>query len=61
MNYTGDNLPPVSTTSAANFATPIAGVVETSGKLAPVSTTPAGNLPPVSKTNNWNNIRLLTP
>jgi hypothetical protein len=35
-----------------------------SGKLPPVSTTPAANLPPVSLTpvaNNWNNIRLQTP
>jgi hypothetical protein len=50
-------LPPVSTTPAANFATSSAYVVDTggkfasgvndaSGKLPPVSTTPAANLPP---------------
>ena len=69
------NLPPVSTTPAANFATSFASVVDTGGKFAagsndtggnlpPVSTTPASNLPPVSMTpvaNNGNNIRLLRP
>jgi hypothetical protein len=69
------NLPPVSTTLAANFATSSPCVVDTGGKFAagvndaggkwpPVSTTPAANLPPVSLTpvaNIGNNIRLLTP
>jgi hypothetical protein len=36
INYTGGNLPPVSTTPVAN--------------LTPVSTTPVANLPPVSTT-----------
>jgi hypothetical protein len=39
-------------------------VNDTGGKLPPVSTTPAVNLPLVSTTpvaNNWNNIRMLTP
>jgi hypothetical protein len=57
-------LPPVSTTSAANFATSSACVVDTVGKLPPVSTTPAAILPPVLLTpvaNNGNNIRLQTP
>jgi hypothetical protein len=64
------NLPPVSTTPAANFATSSACVVDTSGKFAtgvndaggklpPVSTTPAANLPPVA--NNGKNIRLQIP
>jgi hypothetical protein len=69
------NLPPESTTLAANFATSspyvvdtggkfATGVNHTGGKLPPVSTTPGANLPPVSLTpvaNNWNNIRLQTP
>ncbi len=48
--------PPVS--SLANFATSSGGVVDTGGKLLPVSKTPVANLPPVA--NNGNNIRLLT-
>ncbi len=69
------NLPPVSATPAANFATSFASVVDTGGKFAagindtggnlpPVSMTPAANLPPVSMTpvaNNGNKIRLLRP
>ncbi len=69
------NLPPVSVTLVANFATSFASVVDTGGKFAtgvndtggnlpPVSKTPAANLPPVSMTpvaNNGNNIRLLRP
>jgi hypothetical protein len=50
VNDTGGELPPVSTTPAAN--------------LPPVSTTPAANLSPVSLTpvaNNGNNIRLQKP
>ncbi len=59
------NLPPVSTTPtpAANFATSIAGVVDTGGNLPPVSMIPSANWPPVPTTpvaNNGNNIRLLT-
>ncbi len=64
------NLPPVSMTPAANFATSFsivvdtggkfaAGVNNTGGKLPPVSTTPAANLPPVA--NNEINIRLRIP
>jgi hypothetical protein len=41
------NLPPVSITPAANFATSIAGVVDTGGKFATVSTTLEANLQPV--------------
>ncbi len=41
------NLPPLSMTPAANFATGTAGVIDT-GKL--VLTMPAGNLLPVSTT-----------
>ena len=40
------------------------GVNDAGGKLPPVSTTPAANLPPVLLTpvaNNGNSIRLLTP
>ncbi len=40
------------------------GVNDAGGKLPPVSTTPAANLPPVSLTpvaDNWNNIRLQIP
>jgi hypothetical protein len=59
------NLPPVSVTSAANFYTIFASVVDTSGKFAtgvndaggklpPVSATPAANLPPVSTTPTAN-------
>jgi hypothetical protein len=62
-------------TTAANFATGTACVVDTNGKFATVvndtsgnlplvSTTLAVNLPPGSMTpvaNNWNYIRLLTP
>jgi hypothetical protein len=58
------NLPLVSTTPAANFATSSPCVVDTGGKLPPVLTTPAANLPSVSLTpvaNNGNNIRLQTP
>jgi hypothetical protein len=54
------NLPPVSATPAANFATSFTSVVDTGGKFA----TGVENLPPVSMTpvaNNGNNIRLLTP
>ncbi len=54
------NLPPVSTTPAANFATnspcvvdTTAGVNDAGGKLPLVSTTPVAN--------NGNNIRLQTP
>ncbi len=68
-----ENLPPVSTTLAANFANSFASVVGTGGKfvagvndigcnLPPVSTTPVANLPLMSVTlvtNNGNNIRLL--
>jgi hypothetical protein len=71
------NLPLISTTAAANFATSFASVVDTGGKFATgvndiggkfaagVNDT-GGNLPPVSTTmtpvaNNWNNIRLLRP
>jgi hypothetical protein len=42
------NLPPVSTTPAANFATSFTSVVDTGGKLPQVSMTPAANIPPVS-------------
>ena len=67
-------MPLVSMTMAANFATSFASVVDTGGKFAnsvndaggklpPVSTTPAANLPlvlvPVA--NNGNNIRLQIP
>jgi hypothetical protein len=51
-------------TPAANFATSFTSVVDTGGKLPPVSTTPAANLPPVSTTpvaNNAINIRLQIP
>ncbi len=54
------NLPPVSKIPAANLT----GVNGAGGKLPPVSTTPAANLPPVSLTpvaNSGNNIRLQTP
>ncbi len=47
-----ENLPLVSTTRAANFATGTAGVVDTGGKFATGSTIPAAN--------NGNDIRLLT-
>jgi hypothetical protein len=46
-------------TSAANFATSTAGVVETGGNLLPVLLTLAVNLPPVSTkpvANNWNKL-----
>jgi hypothetical protein len=65
------NLPLVSTTPAANFATSLPSVVDTGGKFAagkfvtcindtggnlpPVSTTPAANLPPVLMTPVANN------
>jgi hypothetical protein len=49
VNY---NLPPVSTTPAANFATGTAGVVYAGSKLPPMSTTPVAN--------NGDNIILLT-
>ncbi len=69
------NLSPVSTTPVANFSNIFASVVDkggkfvtgvndASGKLPPVSATPAANLPPVSTTpvaNNGNNVRLQTP
>ncbi len=68
-------MPPVSATPAANFYTIFASIFDTGdkfatgvndagGKLLPVSTTPAANLPPVLLTpvaNNGNNIRLQTP
>jgi hypothetical protein len=44
VNYTGGNLPPVSMTTAANFATSTAGVDNTGGKFAPVLTLPVANL-----------------
>jgi hypothetical protein len=43
-------LPPVSTTQGELVAKLAAGVVDTGGKLPPVSTTPVANLPPVSTT-----------
>ncbi len=68
------NLPSVSTTPAANFATSFTSVVDTGGKFATgVNDTGGkfaagvnyngGNLPPVSTTpaNNWINIRLQIP
>jgi hypothetical protein len=68
------NLPLVSTTLAANFATSSPCVVGTGGKLPLVSTIPAANLPPVHRyqrhlppvpltpvANNGNNITLQTP
>jgi hypothetical protein len=69
------NLPPESTTPAANFDTSSPCVVDTSGKFATgVNNTggkfsagvndAGGKLPPVSTTlaaNNGNNIRLQTP
>jgi hypothetical protein len=69
------NLPLVSTSPGANFATSFVSIVDTGGKFAtavndtggelpPVSTTPAAILSPVSMTpvaNNGNNIRLQTP
>jgi hypothetical protein len=69
------NLPPVSTTPAANFATSSPCVVDTGGKFATGVNDTGGNfaagvnnaggkLPPVSTTpvvNNWNNIRLQKP
>ncbi len=48
-----ENLPPVSTTPAAIFATDTTVVNDTCGKLSPLSTTPVAN--------NGNNIRLQTP
>ncbi len=51
------------TEQAAYFATGTAGVVDTKGKLPPVSKTVAVNLPPVLTTpvaNNLNKNRLLT-
>ena len=62
--FAGQGAPPVSATPVAIFSTIFASVVDTGGKLPPVSTTPAANLPPVSLTpvaNNGNNIRLQTP
>ncbi len=47
------NLPPVSTTTAANFATSFTSVVDTGGKLPAVSTTLVAN--------NEINIRLQIP
>ncbi len=50
--------------TGGKFATGVNGVNDAGGKLPPVSTTPAANLPPVSLisvANNWNNIRLRTP
>ncbi len=69
------NLPPVSMTTATNFSTSFASVVDTGGKFATgVFDTSrkfatgvndaSGKLPPVSMTsvaNNGNNIRLQTP
>ncbi len=61
------NLPLVSTTSAANFATSFASVVVTGGNLSQVSTILAAKpvpTTPVAMTqvaNNGNNIRLLRP
>jgi hypothetical protein len=58
------NLPQLSTTMAANFATSTAGVVDTGGKFATDVNDTGANLSPVSTTqaaNNENNIRLLTP
>jgi hypothetical protein len=43
INNTGGNLPPVSMTSAANFATGTTGVDNTGGKFALVSTVPVAN------------------
>jgi hypothetical protein len=56
-----ENLPLVSTTPAANFATIFASVFYTGGT---VSTIPAANLPSVPTTpvaKHGNNIRLQTP
>jgi hypothetical protein len=69
------NLPQVSTTPAANFATGFTSVVDTGGKFATVVNDTSGkfavgvndtggNLPPVSTTplaNNGINIRLQMP
>jgi hypothetical protein len=45
--------------TVGNLATGTTGVVDTCGKLPPISKTPEDNLPLVA--NNGNNIRLLTP
>ncbi len=64
INDTSGEFAPVSATPAANFATSLASVVDTGGKLSttlaaeifaskgapPVSRTPAAKLPPVSTT-----------
>ncbi len=62
------NLPPVSMTPAANFATSFTSVVDsrndTGGKFAAAVKDTGGKLPPVSMTpvaNNGNNIRLQIP
>jgi hypothetical protein len=58
------NLPPVSATPVANFSTIFASVVDTGGKFATGVNDASGKLPPVSTTpaaNNGNNIRLQTP
>ncbi len=44
------NLPLVSTTPAANFATSFASIVDTGGKFAAGVNDMGGNLPPVSMT-----------
>ena len=57
-------MPLVSRTTAANFATIFASVVDTGKKFATGVNDAGGKLPPVSTTpaaNNGNNIRLLTP
>jgi hypothetical protein len=61
--FASQGAPPVSTTSAAYFATSSAGIVDTGGKFATGVKDTGGNLPPLSTTpvaNNGNNIRLLT-
>ena len=55
------NLPPVSTTPAANFATSFASVVDTGGKFAAGVNDTVGNEPMTPVANNGNNIRLLRP
>jgi hypothetical protein len=50
VNDTGGNLPPVSTTPAANFATSFPSIVDTGGKFATRVNDTGGKLPPVSTT-----------
>ncbi len=50
INDTEANLPPVSTTQAANFATIFASVVDTGGKFVTGVNDARGKLPPVSTT-----------